>query len=36
MMAVNSCRTRKDVMCEMGAVANGVVKRCKNRGTNEQ
>ena len=35
-MAVSSWRMRNDVMCDIGAVANGVVKRCKKRGTNRQ
>lgn len=32
-MAVSSWSTRNDVMCETGAVARGVVKRCRKRGT---
>lgn len=32
MMAVNSCKIRKAVMCETGAFRRGVVKRRRNLG----
>lgn len=35
-MAVSSWRSRKDVMCETGALARGVVKRWRERGTRNE